>query len=272
MRVCNISTAEALFNAIENELESHNIPWENVVGDTASVMVGVRNSVLSRIKQKQRNVFSLGCMCHLAALCAVAALKKLPLSVDDFLVDIFYHFKYSAECWTEYDEIQSEFSEIRPMKLLKHCTTSWLSLEHCIKRVIDQWPALFAYFDREMLITIVYNKLPNSYAIPWLSLSVTSFRMPLNKFYFQCLPDWFTTIGRSQIASVVFKNLIFIKPEVLTEADDITEIEYRECTNQVDNDELRIGTSTRLLLCGGLEDDVIGTVTESHIFLCVRTF
>ena len=47
MPVCNISTAEALFNAIENELESHNIPWENVVGyasDNASVMVGVRNS------------------------------------------------------------------------------------------------------------------------------------------------------------------------------------------------------------------------------------
>ena len=32
---------------------------------------------------------SLGCMCHLAAFCAVAALKKLPVSVDDLLVDIF---------------------------------------------------------------------------------------------------------------------------------------------------------------------------------------
>ena len=153
MPVCNISTTEALFNAIENELESHNIPWENVVGyasDTASVMVGVRNSVLSRIKQKQPNVFSLGCMCHLAALCAVAALKKFPVSVDNLLVDIFNHFKYSAKRWTEYDEIRSELSEIRPMKILKHCTTRWLSLERCIKRVIDQWPALFAYFDREM--------------------------------------------------------------------------------------------------------------------------
>ena len=55
MLVCNDSTAEALFNAVSVELESRDIPWENLIGyasDTASVMVGVRNSVLSRIKQK----------------------------------------------------------------------------------------------------------------------------------------------------------------------------------------------------------------------------
>ena len=44
--------------------------------------------VLSRIKQKEPNVFSLGCMCHLDALCAVVALKELPVSVDDLLIDI----------------------------------------------------------------------------------------------------------------------------------------------------------------------------------------
>ena len=113
-------------------------------------MVGVRNSVISKIKQKQPNVFSFGCMCHLATLCAAAALKKLPVSVDNLLVDIFYHFKYLAKRWTEYSGVVSEFSEICPMRILKHCTTRWLSLERCIKRVIDHWPALFAYFDREV--------------------------------------------------------------------------------------------------------------------------
>lgn len=69
----------------------------NVIGyasDTASIMVGVHNSVLSHIKLKQPNVFSLGCLCHLVALCAVAALKKLHVSIDDLLIDIDYHFKY----------------------------------------------------------------------------------------------------------------------------------------------------------------------------------
>ena len=54
--VCNIATAEALFESLSNEIESHGIPWSNMIGyasDSASVMVGVRNSVLSRVRSKQ---------------------------------------------------------------------------------------------------------------------------------------------------------------------------------------------------------------------------
>ena len=79
MPVCNIATAEALFDALAKELESRNIPWTNLVGyasDTASVTVGAHNSVLSRIRSMQPKVFSLGCLCHFAALCAAAALKN----------------------------------------------------------------------------------------------------------------------------------------------------------------------------------------------------
>ena len=93
MPVCNIATAQALFDAMEAELDSRSIPWSNVIGfasDTASVMVGAHNSVLNRLRLKQPQVFSLGCICHLAALCSVAGLKKLPVSIDDLLVDIFY--------------------------------------------------------------------------------------------------------------------------------------------------------------------------------------
>ena len=74
---CNIATAEALFESLSNEIESHGIPWSNMIGyasDSASVMVGIRNSSLSRVRSKQPNIFSLGCLRHLAALCAAAAL------------------------------------------------------------------------------------------------------------------------------------------------------------------------------------------------------
>ena len=100
MPVCNIATAEALFDALSNELESRNLPWSNVIGyasDTCSVMVGAHNSVLSRLREKQPKVFSLGCLCHLAALCVAAAIKTLPVAVDNLLIDIYYHFKHSAK-------------------------------------------------------------------------------------------------------------------------------------------------------------------------------
>ena len=59
MPVCNIATGQSLFDALEAELSSRSIPWENAVGfasDSASVMVGVRNSVLSRVREKQGNI------------------------------------------------------------------------------------------------------------------------------------------------------------------------------------------------------------------------
>ena len=62
MPICNIATAELLFLAIEKESELHGIPWNNLIGyasDTASVMVGKYNSVLSRLLSKQPKKFSL---------------------------------------------------------------------------------------------------------------------------------------------------------------------------------------------------------------------
>lgn len=88
--VYNIATVESFLNT----------PWKNVIGfalDSASVTVGKRNSVLSCEISKQPDVSSMGCVCPLAALCATAALKKLPVSIDDLLVDIYYHFKNSSK-------------------------------------------------------------------------------------------------------------------------------------------------------------------------------
>ena len=78
-------------------------------------MVGAHNSILSRLREKQ--VFSLGCLCHLAVLCATAAIKTLPVSVDDLLIDIYYHFKHSAKKWSEFAEIRAEMSEIKPLRI-----------------------------------------------------------------------------------------------------------------------------------------------------------
>ena len=47
-----IATGQTLFDALSTVLSERGIPWSNVVGfysDSASVMVGRRNSVLSRV-------------------------------------------------------------------------------------------------------------------------------------------------------------------------------------------------------------------------------
>ena len=71
MPVCNIRTADKLFDAIDSTLQERNIPWCNVVGfesDTTNVMVGKHNSVLSRIKSEQPGVPRL-CMPSVKSVC-----------------------------------------------------------------------------------------------------------------------------------------------------------------------------------------------------------
>ena len=106
-------------------LSNRSIPWSNVVGfesDTANVMVGKLNSVLSRVKEKQPNVFTLGCVCHLANLCLLAGVKVLPIDIDDFFVDLFYYFDKSAKRKEELKEFQS-FTGTAELKIIKHCKT-----------------------------------------------------------------------------------------------------------------------------------------------------
>ena len=86
MPVRKIGTANKLFEVIDCLLSEKRIPWSNVLGfesDTTNVMMGKHNSVLSRIRSKQPNVFSQGCVCHLSNLCLLAVIEFLPIDVDD---------------------------------------------------------------------------------------------------------------------------------------------------------------------------------------------
>ena len=150
MPVCNSATGERLFNLIDETLTDKDIPWSNVVAfesDTTNVMVGKHNSVLSRVKAMQPNVFSQGCVCHLANLCLLAGVENLPVDVDDFFVDLYYYFDNSTKRKEEFNEFQV-FTGVKELKIIKHCKTRWLSLEKCVQRVLQQWSALYAYFDK----------------------------------------------------------------------------------------------------------------------------
>ena len=50
----------------------------------------------------------------------------------------------------------------------------------------------------------------------------------------------------------------FVDPDVIKSADDITSVDFTNKSLQLNDDELGIGTSTRLLLCGEFED-LVGT-------------
>ena len=63
----------------------------------------------------------------------------------------------------------------------------------------------------------------------------------------------------------------YLKPEVITAADDITTIDYHDQEKQLSNDALAIGTET-LLFMSEIEDEIEGTVIERKFFSSVRLF
>ena len=86
------------YSIIDNIFSSLNIPWSNCIGfasGNCNVIVGKSNSVLTRVKQRNPNVFSVGCLCQLANLCAQDGITQLTVPVDDLLVDIYYNFEHS---------------------------------------------------------------------------------------------------------------------------------------------------------------------------------
>ena len=282
--VCNIATGETLFQALSAALETREIPWRNVIGfasDSASVMVGKRNSVLSRLTQKQPDVFSLGCVCHLAALCAAAGLKVLPLSIDDLLIDIFYHFKHSSKRCAEFAMVLKDFAGIAPVRVLKHCSTRWLSLERALSRLLLLWPALFAYFDREAAratdkarvqrVVLSLTKVETKLYCHFVAFALR----PLNAFNtaFQTSASKIGTLQEDvrNLLRAFLSN--FIQPELLaaTPNDKIHRVDYENIANQLSNDELGIGSATRLLLIEK-SDELEGTRQEDNFFRSVRQF
>ena len=136
---CVILQLEKYFSMHSGVLGTLNIPWNNGIGfasDSASVMVGKRNSVLSLAIMQQPDVFSMGCVCHLAVLCAAAGLKQLPVSIDNLLIAIYYPFKNSSKQCEEFCIILQEFDGIAPVWVLMHFSTTWLNLERAVKRLL----------------------------------------------------------------------------------------------------------------------------------------
>ena len=92
------------------------------------------------------NVFSIGCIFHLASLYVKDGVKALQFKVYDLLVDSFYFFHHSSKRIQEFKAFQ-EFTEVDEDRILKHCPARWLSLEKVVNRTLSHLPALKSYFE-----------------------------------------------------------------------------------------------------------------------------
>lgn len=68
MCLSSSSTAERIFSRMEEALLTHHVPWDNCVAiglDNTSVNLGCRNSIKTRLLQKNPASYVMGCPCHI---------------------------------------------------------------------------------------------------------------------------------------------------------------------------------------------------------------
>ena len=104
MGACKESTAEALFNNIDTILRENRVDWENCVAvglDNTTVDIGKKNSIMTRVLAKNKNIFINGCPRHITHNTANKAVEQFSevsgVDVEDFLVDLFQWFDKSSK-------------------------------------------------------------------------------------------------------------------------------------------------------------------------------
>ena len=108
-------------------------------------MKGVRGGVIAKLRGVQPKVIDVHCICHLVSLVVKAAVKTIPIKVDELLVDVCYHFHHSVKRVTSLKEFVA-FCSTEYKSILKHVETRWLSLTKVIQRTLDMWEPLCSYF------------------------------------------------------------------------------------------------------------------------------
>lgn len=144
--------AKAIFEAIDENFTKDKLPYENCVSlsvDNTSTMVGKNNSVASRFKQKNPEIFISGCPCHLAHIAASHAndafSEILGLNVENLCIDLYYWFDKSSKRKGKLKEY-FDFCDQEYMGVLKHISVRWLSLQQCMERILKKLPSLKSYF------------------------------------------------------------------------------------------------------------------------------
>lgn len=185
--------------------------------------------MVTRIKEKTPSVFDFGCVCHLANLCAIAGVKALALPIEDLLIEVFFHFHHSSNRKEKYKEIL-EFTDTEPIKILKHCSTRWLSLDKCVNRLLHYWPAFQSYFNSHENV-----EKPGRVKRCASYLSNPEMRLYFNfiSFILQPLNDFNTMFQADESRIGYLKDEItillrkfmgkFVKAKVIQSAEDLTE-------------------------------------------------
>ena len=144
-------TAEALMNELEQMFTDKNIDKTRIRFsglDGTNAMSGEQKGLQRRIRHVSPYALYMNCRNHRLALCLVHLFKKYDdlISVDAVLLSIWKIFHLSSIKQAVFENVQ-EAENLPPWKILKACTTRWLTHSETSIRVINRFKLLVAALD-----------------------------------------------------------------------------------------------------------------------------
>ena len=138
-------------------------------------MIGRKNSIASRFKQKNESCFIGGCPYHLARIAASNAnsafSQHIGLNVKDVMVDLSYWFDKSSKSKGNLKEYH-EFCDQEYREVLKQLSVRPLSLEKSINRAVLMHISLKSYFESEHFADEQFPRLLSKYSDPLLEPAI----------------------------------------------------------------------------------------------------
>ena len=114
--------------------------------DNLSVNLGINNSIMTPVLEKNNSVYVNGCPCHIIHDTANKGANSFALEtgfdIEDMLVDVFNWFDKS----NKRKNILEEFMVQEYKKIIKYVSTHWLSLESAFTQCLKLYPSLKSYF------------------------------------------------------------------------------------------------------------------------------
>ena len=163
------TTAQAVYDKMNEVLNKHDIPWNNCVGMSVvntSVNLGRHNSIKTRVEEANDTFYLIGCPCHIlqntASYVGKGFEKIVNFSVDDLCVDIFYWFDPSSKKKNLLSEF-CDFCDVQYRHVIKHVSTKWLSSESAVEHVLKQYSHLKSYFLSNAEQQARFERLKKSY-------------------------------------------------------------------------------------------------------------
>lgn len=145
------ASAIGICKAIFKVLDDFNLKISNMVGlgtDNAKVMTGVNSGVIAKLREKNKNIILVPCVCHSIQLAVSSASKTLPDEIEYLVSETYNWFSKFASRQKNYKNIYAAINhDMQPLKIVRACDTRWLSIELAVKRIESQWLELKTHFE-----------------------------------------------------------------------------------------------------------------------------